>query len=141
MHWRAHLFVQYNIKHYPIGRYRHSLPRFLFDSTKAETRKTGKEKQLDTQQKFARELLDSVPAGFILLTPNGNIKQVNRQASAELGVQKQDIKNKNIREVFSIFHENINILDELLGRLQKTSRKLHSHLTRSFTGPSIRSLF
>ncbi len=83
-----------------------------------------KKKQLDTQQKFARELLDSVPAGFILLTPNGNIKQVNRQASAELGVQKQDIKNKNIREVFSIFHENINILDELLGRLQKDEQEV-----------------
>ena len=83
-----------------------------------------KKKQLDTQQKFARELLDSVPAGFILLTPNGNIKQVNRQASTELGVQKQDIKNKNIREVFSIFHENINILDELLGRLQKDEQEV-----------------
>ena len=83
-----------------------------------------KKKQLDSQQKVARELLDSVPAGFILLTPNGNIKQVNRQASAELGVQKQDIKNKNIREVFSIFHENINILDELLGRLQKDEQEV-----------------
>ena len=97
---------------------------FYLIARKRKYERLVKEKQLDTQQKFARELLDSVPAGFILLTPNGNIKQVNRQASAELGVQKQDIKNKNIREVFSIFHENINILDELLGRLQKDEQEV-----------------
>ena len=97
---------------------------FYLIARKRKYERLVKEKQLDTQQKFARELLDSVPAGFILLTPNGNIKQVNRQASTELGVQKQDIKNKNIREVFSIFHENINILDELLGRLQKDEQEV-----------------
>ena len=97
---------------------------FYLIARKRKHERLVKEKQLDTQQKFARELLDSVPAGFILLTPNGNIKQVNRQASTELGVQKQDIKNKNIREVFSIFHENINILDELLGRLQKDEQEV-----------------
>ena len=97
---------------------------FYLIARKRKHERLVKEKQLDTQQKFARELLDSVPAGFILLTPNGNIKQVNRQASAELGVQKQDIKNKNIREVFSISHENINILDELLGRLQKDEQEV-----------------
>lgn len=97
---------------------------FYLIARKRKHKRLVKKKQLDTQQKFARELLDSVPAGFILLTPNGNIKQVNRQASAELGVQKQDIKNKNIREVFSIFHENINILDELLGRLQKDEQEV-----------------
>ena len=97
---------------------------FYLIARKRKHERLVKKKQLDTQQKFARELLDSVPAGFILLTPNGNIKQVNRQASAELGVQKQDIKNKNIREVFSIFHENINILDELLGRLQKAEQEV-----------------
>ena len=97
---------------------------FYLIARKRKHERLVKKKQLDTQQKFARELLDSVPAGFILLTPNGNIKQVNRQASAELGVQKQDIKNKNIREVFSIFHENINILDELLGRLQKDEQEV-----------------
>ncbi|MCI6413656.1 MAG: ATP-binding protein [Butyricimonas virosa] len=97
---------------------------FYLIARKRKHERLLKKKQLDTQQKFARELLDSVPAGFILLTPNGNIKQVNRQASAELGVQKQDIKNKNIREVFSIFHENINILDELLGRLQKDEQEV-----------------
>ena len=96
---------------------------FYLIARKRKHERLVKKKQLDTQQKFARKLLDSVPAGFILLTPNGNIKQVNRQASAELGVQKQDIKNKNIREVFSIFHENINILDELLGRLQKDEQE------------------
>ena len=114
---------------------------FYLIARKRKHERLVKKKQLDTQQKFARELLDSVPAGFILLTPNGNIKQVNRQASAELGVQKQDIKNKNIREVFSIFHENINIWTNSWDACKKTSRKLHSHLTRSFTGPSIRSLF
>ena len=97
---------------------------FYLIARKRKHERLVKKKKLDTQQKFARELLDSVPAGFILLTPNGNIKQVNRQASAELGVQKQDIKNKNIREVFSIFHENINILDELLGRLQKDEQEV-----------------
>ena len=97
---------------------------FYLIARKRKHERLVKKKQLDTQQKFARELLDSVPAGFILLTPNGNIKQVNRQASAELGVQKQDIKNKNIREVFSIFHENINMLDELLGRLQKDEQEV-----------------
>ena len=97
---------------------------FYLIARKRKHERLVKKKQLDTQQKFARELLDSVPAGFILLTPNGNIKQVNRQASAELGVQKQDIKNKNIREVFSILHENINILDELLGRLQKDEQEV-----------------
>ena len=97
---------------------------FYLIARKRKHERLVKKKQLDTQQKFARELLDSVPAGFILLIPNGNIKQVNRQASAELGVQKQDIKNKNIREVFSIFHENINILDELLGRLQKDEQEV-----------------
>ncbi len=97
---------------------------FYLIARKRKHERLVKKKQLDTQQKFARELLDSVPAGFILLTPNGNIKQVNRQASAELGVQKQDIKNKNIREVFSIFHENSNILDELLGRLQKDEQEV-----------------
>ena len=97
---------------------------FYLIARKRKHERLVKKKQLDTQQKFARELLDSVPAGFILLTPNGNIKQVNRQASAELGVQKQDIKNKNIREVFSISHENINILDELLGRLQKDEQEV-----------------
>ena len=97
---------------------------FYLIARKRKHERLVKKKQLDTQQKFARELLDSVPAGFILLTPNGNIKQVNRQASAELGVQKQDIKNKNIREVFSIFHENINILDELLGRLLKDEQEV-----------------
>ena len=97
---------------------------FYLIARKRKHERLVKKKQLDTQQKFARELLDSVPAGFILLTPNGNIKQVNRQASAELGGQKQDIKNKNIREVFSIFHENINILDELLGRLQKDEQEV-----------------
>ena len=97
---------------------------FYLIARKRKHERLVKKKQLDTQQKFARELLDSVPAGFILLTPNGNIKQVNRQASAERGVQKQDIKNKNIREVFSIFHENINILDELLGRLQKDEQEV-----------------
>lgn len=97
---------------------------FYLIARKRKHERLVKKKQLDTQQKFARKLLDSVPAGFILLTPNGNIKQVNRQASAELGVQKQDIKNKNIREVFSIFHENINILDELLGRLQKDEQEV-----------------
>lgn len=97
---------------------------FYLIARKRKHERLVKKKQLDTKQKFARELLDSVPAGFILLTPNGNIKQVNRQASAELGVQKQDIKNKNIREVFSIFHENINILDELLGRLQKDEQEV-----------------
>ena len=97
---------------------------FYLIARKRKHERLVKKKQLDTQQKFARELLDSVPAGFILLTPNGNIKQVTRQASAELGVQKQDIKNKNIREVFSIFHENINILDELLGRLQKDEQEV-----------------
>lgn len=97
---------------------------FYLIARKRKHERLVKKKQLDTQQKFARELLDSVPAGFILLTPNGNIKQVNRQASAELGVQKQDIKNKNIREAFSIFHENINILDELLGRLQKDEQEV-----------------
>lgn len=97
---------------------------FYLIARKRKHERLVKKKQLDTQQKFARELLDSVPAGFILLTPNGNIKQVNRQASTELGVQKQDIKNKNIREVFSIFHENINILDELLGRLQKDEQEV-----------------
>ena len=97
---------------------------FYLIARKRKHERLVKKKQLDTQQKFARELLDSVPAGFILLTPNGNIKQVNRQASAELGVQKQDIKNKNIREVFAIFHENINILDELFGRLQKDEQEV-----------------
>ena len=97
---------------------------FYLIARKRKHERLVKKKQLDTQQKFARELLDSVPAGFILLTPNGNIKQVNRQASVELGVQKQDIKIKNIREVFSIFHENINILDELLGRLQKDEQEV-----------------
>ena len=97
---------------------------FYLIARKRKHERLVKKKQLDTQQKFARELLDSVPAGVILLTPNGNIKQVNRQASTELGVQKQDIKNKNIREVFSIFHENINILDELLGRLQKDEQEV-----------------
>ena len=97
---------------------------FYLIARKRKHERLVKKKQLDTQQKFARELLDSVPAGFILLTPNGNIKQVNRQASTELGVQKQDIKNKNIREVFSISHENINILDELLGRLQKDEQEV-----------------
>lgn len=97
---------------------------FYLIARKRKHERLVKKKQLDTQQKFARKLLDSVPAGFILLTPNGNIKQVNRQASTELGVQKQDIKNKNIREVFSISHENINILDELLGRLQKDEQEV-----------------
>ena len=97
---------------------------FYLIARKRKYERLVKEKQLDTQQKFARELLDSVPAGFILLTPNGTIKQVNRQAATELGVQKQDIKNKNIREVFSISHENINILDELLGRLQKDEQEV-----------------
>ena len=97
---------------------------FYLIARKRKHERLVKKKQLDTQQKFARKLLDSVPAGFILLTPNGNIKQVNRQASTELGVQKQDIKNKNIREVFSIFHENINILDELLGRLQTDEQEV-----------------
>ena len=97
---------------------------FYLIARKRKHERLVKEKQLDTQQKFARELLDSVPAGFILLAPNGSIKQVNHQAAAELGVQKQDIKNKNIREVFSISHENINILDELLGRLQKDEQEV-----------------
>ena len=97
---------------------------FYLIARKRKYERLVKEKQLDTQQKFARELLDSVPAGFILLTPNGTIKQVNRQAATELGVQKQDIRDKNIREVFSIFHENINILDELLGRLQKDEQEV-----------------
>ena len=97
---------------------------FYLLARKRKHERLVKEKQLDTQQKFARELLDSVPAGFILLAPNGSIKQVNHQAAAELGVQKQDIKNKNIREVFSISHENINILDELLGRLQKDEQEV-----------------
>ena len=97
---------------------------FYLIARKRKHERLVKEKQLDTQQKFARELLDSVPAGFILLAPNGRIKQVNHQAAAELGVQKQDIKNKNIREVFSISHENINILDELLGRLQKDEQEV-----------------
>ena len=97
---------------------------FYLIARKRKHERLVKKKQLDTQQKFARELLDSVPAGFILLAPNGSIKQVNHQAAAELGVQKQDIKNKNIREVFSISHENINILDELLGRLQKDEQEV-----------------
>ena len=97
---------------------------FYLIARKRKHERLVKKKQLDTQQKFARELLDSVPAGFILLTPNGNIKQVNRQASTELGVQKQDIKNKNIREVFSIFHENLNILDKLLSLLQKDEQEV-----------------
>ena len=97
---------------------------FYLIARKRKHERLVKEKQLDTQQKFARELLDSVPAGFILLAPNGSIKQVNHQAAAELGIQKQDIKNKNIREVFSISHENINILDELLGRLQKDEQEV-----------------
>ena len=97
---------------------------FYLIARKRKHERLVKEKQLDKQQKFARELLDSVPAGFILLAPNGSIKQVNHQAAAELGVQKQDIKNKNIREVFSISHENINILDELLGRLQKDEQEV-----------------
>ena len=97
---------------------------FYLIARKRKHERLVKKKQLDTQQKFARELLDSVPAGFILLAPNGSIKQVNHQAAAELGIQKQDIKNKNIREVFSIFHENINILDELLGRLQKDEQEV-----------------
>ena len=97
---------------------------FYLIARKRKHERLVKEKQLDTQQKFARELLDSVPAGFILLAPNGSIKQVNHQAAAELGVQKQVIKNKNIREVFSISHENINILDELLGRLQKDEQEV-----------------
>ena len=97
---------------------------FYLIARKRKHERLVKEKQLDTQQKFARELLDSVPAGFILLAPNGRIKQVNHQAAAELGIQKQDIKNKNIREVFSISHENINILDELLGRLQKDEQEV-----------------
>ena len=70
---------------------------FYLIARKRKYERLVKEKQLDTQQKFARELLDSVPAGFILLTPNGTIKQVNRQAATELGVQKQDIRDKNIR--------------------------------------------
>ena len=97
---------------------------FYLIARKRKYERLVKEKQLDTQQKFARELLDSVPAGFILLTPNGTIKQVNRQAATELGVQKQDIKNKNIREVFSIFHENLNILDKLLSLLQKDEQEV-----------------
>ena len=97
---------------------------FYLIARKRKHERLVKEKQLDTQQKFARELLDSVPAGFILLAPNGSIKQVNHQAADELGIQKQDIKNKNIREVFSISHENINILDELLGRLQKDEQEV-----------------
>ena len=97
---------------------------FYLIARKRKYERLVKEKQLDTQQKFARELLDSVPAGFILLTPNGTIKQVNRQATTELGVQKQDIRDKNIREVFSIFHENLNILDKLLSPLQKDEQEV-----------------
>ena len=97
---------------------------FYLIARKRKYERLVKEKQLDTQQKFARELLDSVPAGFILLTPNGTIKQVNRQATTELGVQKQDIRDKNIREVFSIFHENLNILDKLLSLLQKDEQEV-----------------
>ena len=97
---------------------------FYLIARKRKHERLVKEKQLDTQQKFARELLDSVPAGFILLAPNGSIKQVNHQAAAELGIQKQDIKNKNIREVFSIFHENLNILDKLLSLLQKDEQEV-----------------
>lgn len=97
---------------------------FYLIARKRKYERLVKEKQLDTQQKFARELLDSVPAGFILLTPNGTIKQVNRQAATELGVQKQDIRDKNIREVFSIFHENLNILDKLLSLLQKDEQEV-----------------
>lgn len=97
---------------------------FYLIARKRKHERLVKEKQLDTQQKFARELLDSVPAGFILLTPNGTIKQVNRQATTELGVQKQDIRDKNIREVFSIFHENLNILDKLLSLLQKDEQEV-----------------
>ena len=97
---------------------------FYLIARKRKYERLVKEKQLDTQQKFARELLDSVPAGFILLTPNGTIKQVNRQAATELGVQKQDIRDKNIREVLSIFHENLNILDKLLSLLQKDEQEV-----------------
>ncbi len=97
---------------------------FYLIARKRKYERLVKEKQLDTQQKFARELLDSVPAGFILLTPNGTIKQVNRQAATELGVQKQDIRDKNIREVSSIFHENLNILDKLLSLLQKDEQEV-----------------
>ena len=97
---------------------------FYLIARKRKYERLVKEKQLDTQQKFARELLDSVPAGFILLTPNGTIKQVTRQAATELGVQKQDIRDKNIREVFSIFHENLNILDKLLSLLQKDEQEV-----------------
>ena len=97
---------------------------FYLIARKRKYERLVKEKQLDTQQKFARELLDSVPAGFILLTPNGTIKQVNRQAATALGVQKQDIRDKNIREVFSIFHENLNILDKLLSLLQKDEQEV-----------------
>lgn len=97
---------------------------FYLIARKRKYERLVKEKQLDTQQKFARELLDSVPAGFILLTPNGTIKQVNRQAATELGIQKQDIRDKNIREVFSIFHENLNILDKLLSLLQKDEQEV-----------------
>ena len=97
---------------------------FYLIARKRKHERLVKEKQLDTQQKFARELLDSVPAGFILLTPNGTIKQVNRQAATELGVQKQDIRDKNIREVFSIFHEDLNILDKLLSLLQKDEQEV-----------------
>ena len=97
---------------------------FYLIARKRKYERLVKEKQLDTQQKFARELLDSVPAGFILVTPNGPIKQVNRQAAPELGVQKHDLRDKNIREVFSIFHENLNILDKLLSLLQKDEQEV-----------------
>ncbi|HJF72525.1 MAG TPA: PAS domain-containing protein [Butyricimonas virosa] len=97
---------------------------FYLIARKRKHERQVREKQLDTQQKFASELLDSVPAGFILLTPNGIVKQANSQAATELGIQKQNIKNKNIREVFSIFHENINILDELLSLMQKDKQKV-----------------
>ena len=61
---------------------------FYLIARKRKHERLVKKKQLDTQQKFARELLDSVPAGFILLTPNGNIKQVNRQASTNLNCEQ-----------------------------------------------------
>ncbi|GAB6886847.1 hypothetical protein JCM13304A_03450 [Desulfothermus okinawensis JCM 13304] len=68
-------------------------------SGKLEVMVEKRTRELNRHKVFLEAILSSAPIGFIVLTENGNIRFWNRKSEEIIGINYNDVKDKNINEL------------------------------------------
>lgn len=89
---------------------------FLFEGRKFKY----KVKDLKSVEEMViTRLLDSMSANFAFVDIDGTIRHVNQHIFKHLDINRKDMVGKNVTDVLSIFHEQSDILPDILEELRK----------------------